>query len=146
MSEILRPASSSARLAAWAFKPRPVMCATRPISDSPTPTMATLFFNDATGFMARFSRRNALELREHGALPTVFEVHLHPIADLHAQRIFAEDVRDHARTLVEFDEGDDIGRERRECGQWSAPHDRVAVNGARARARHPFKLIGPAFG
>src|SRR4051794_12428434 len=42
MSPTCRPASSSARRAACAFRPRPVMCGTLPMSDSPTPTIAAL--------------------------------------------------------------------------------------------------------
>ena len=63
MSEIFRPDSSSARLAACAFRPRPDMCGTRPISDSPTPTIATLFLREAGVFMLPTSCRNAIELR-----------------------------------------------------------------------------------
>ena len=54
MSDGFSPASSSARLLACAFSPRPDKCGTLPISDSPTPTIATLFFSvDACGSAAR---------------------------------------------------------------------------------------------
>ena len=42
MSLTLSPVSSSARIAACALSPSPLMCGTLPISDSPTPTIATL--------------------------------------------------------------------------------------------------------
>ncbi|KAG0733935.1 hypothetical protein G6F24_018931 [Rhizopus arrhizus] len=51
MSDTCNPASSSARLAAWALRPKPVMWGTLPMSDSPTPTMAILFFSDARSFI-----------------------------------------------------------------------------------------------
>ena len=84
MSDTFSPESSSARLAAWAFRPRPVMCGTLPMSDSPTPTMATLFFRDARAvFMVCPSRRDALNWGIMAPSPRSSKVTFTAVADLH---------------------------------------------------------------
>src|SRR5437868_9533976 len=108
MSDTFMPASSSARLAACAFKPRPDMCGTRPISDSPTPTMATLFFRDAAVFMRPSLCGDAGELRDHGAFASILKRNLDPVADLNLQGVVAEQVGHHAGAFIQLYQCDDV--------------------------------------
>src|SRR6266702_7070632 len=134
MSDTFRPASSRARLAACAFKPSPDIWRTRPISDSPTPTMAILFLSEAAGFICLASCLDSIELRNHGAVATILEGHADPIANANRQRIVPDDVRHHARSFIEFDQCDDIGRARGEGGDRRAMDDRETVDRAGAIA------------
>src|SRR6516165_3327231 len=101
MSDTLSPASSSARLAACAFKPSPDMVGTRPISDSPTPTIATLFLSES-GFFIGFTRYAAAKLRDQGSVAAVLECHFDRVSDRDRERIVAEQIRHHSWTFIQI--------------------------------------------
>src|SRR5690606_27139983 len=144
MSEGRRPASSMARRAACALSPSPDIFGTFPMSDSPTPTMATLFFNDCTLFIVCPLPRQQLELRHYRIFAALFKHDFHFVSYLHRQRMLAHDVAHHAHALFQLDERDDIGHQRRKHAQRSAPYDGIAVDRSEARRLGPIQRIRPA--
>lgn len=87
------------------------------------------------------------KLRYLGAVrPACLETDLHSVVDFDLERVLADDVRHHARSLVEVDQRHDIGGDCLKLRK-SRPVDNCeTVNSAAPRDLGPFRVIGTAFG
>ena len=90
------------------------MSGTLPMSDSPTPTIATLFLERSSVWPRTSIRAARSNCGSIAPSPRSSNVTLDAVADRDVERIVADDVREHARTVVEVDQRDDVGRVCRE--------------------------------
>src|SRR5213593_3985661 len=119
------------------------MLGTFPMSDSPTPTIATLFFRDV-GLAMIFSSDDAAELGKHRAVASILERDAHAVANRDLERLVPDDVGEHPRALIEIDERYHIRCGRSERRRWRTMHNAVTVNPAGALALDPFEPVRPA--
>ncbi len=109
----------------------------RPKPRPPPVTMAT------RPSLAPLTCALGLPEREGDAVDLGGERHFDPHAHLDVVDGAPDDVRHHARALVEFDHGHDVGNELVEGGRAALVHDRVRVDGA-PPTRHLPPGLAPA--